>query len=236
MREQRKSTGKSSALFIAAVTVTAIVAFIFGSFGLPQLFKPDQFDGFSLLLGFLSGIVLAYAVAEFVIKERFREKLFSDAITVPDSGLYTRHYMNEVAPRFTALHRRDPKAGFAVSLFQLQDVNALFKQHGRRFVSNAFLSMATLIIESIRETDIAVDFGDYRVAVFSTCSDEEQALKTLQRITAELEDWQVPLSGHENQSPSVLSVQVIHQLDESLSQLLIRAEHAMLNSHAAKAS
>ena len=231
MNQQHTSTGRTSALFIASVAVTAIVAFIFGSFGLPELFKPNQFHPFSLFLGLLAGLVLAYGFAVFVMRERFREKLLSDAITDPDSGLYTRHYMNEVAPRFVSMHQRDPKAGFAVSLFELVDVEVLFKQYGRRFINTAYLSMATLIMESIRDTDIAVEFGDYRVAVFSNCDGEEQAVKTLQRINAEIDGWKVPVSDHENKNLAVTSVQVVHQLDESLSQVLSRAEETMLKTH-----
>ncbi len=233
MNQQPLSSGKNSAIFVATIAVTAIIAFIFGSFGLPELFKPNQFHAFSLFLGLLSGIILAYGIAHFVIKEKFRAKLLSDAVTDPDSGLYSRHYMNEVAPRYVALHQRDPKAGFAVSLIEFEHVDTLLKKHGRRFVTKAYLSMATLIMEMIRETDMVVEYGDYRVAVFSTCEDEERAVSALRRITAEVDGWKIPVSDKKSQDLSVKSSQVVHQADETLSQLLIRAEQLMLKTTAA---
>ena len=199
---------------------------------MPELFKPNQFHAFSLFLGLLSGIILTYGIAHFVIKEKFRAKLLADAITDPDSGLFSRHYMNEVAPRYVAFHQRDPKAGFAVSLIQLEHVDTLLKQDGRRFVIKAYLSMATQVMEMIRETDMAVDYGDYCVAVFSTCDGEEQAVNALRRITAELDGWELPVSDRKSKALTVKSSQVIHQADETLSQLLLRAEQLMFKTAA----
>lgn len=224
MSDGQTSKIKTSVIFIAAMAVTAVVAYIYGSAGTEELINYKQFSVFSMMLGLLAGIVLAYAIANFVLKEKFREKLLSDAITDPGSGLYTRHYMNEVAPRYVALHQRDPKAGFAISIIELSGAEVLQRKHGKQFVSAAFLSLATLVMESIRETDIAVDFGTYRVAVFSTCGIEEQASRTLERIINEVEGWKVPASEHELVGLTVKSAQVIHRLDESFSETLSRVE------------
>jgi len=228
MEKPQNNWKKSPLLFIASLVIVAFFSYTLAKNEFAASFNLFEIEAFSLLLGLTAGLVLAYAIAQFVFSEKYRQRLLSDAVTEPQSGLFTRHYMNEIAPRYVAMHQRNPKHNFAVSLVEIFDQEYILKQYGKKVLNAAYLSMATLIMESIRETDIAVAYGDYRVAVFATCDSEELAARIHHRIIKDLNDWKVSVKSGETISLSVVAAQVVHELDESLSKTLTRAEELLL--------
>lgn len=228
MEKPQNNWIKSSFVFIASLVIVAFISYSLAKFEFAGSFNLLDIEAFSLLVGLVAGLVLAYAIAFFVVKEKYRQRLLSDAVTDPESGLFTRHYMNEIAPRYVAMHQRNPKHNFAVSLVEIFHQEEILKQYGKKVLNAAYLSMATLIMESIRETDTAVAYGDYRVAVFATCDSEELAARIHHRIIEDLNNWKVSVKKGETISLSVVAAQVVHELDESLSDTLIRAEELLL--------
>ena len=221
MDNQKTQPGKPL-LFVITVLTAAFVAYVIGS----QSINENLFSAItlgSLIIGLVCGFIIALGVAWFVISGKHREKLLAEAVINPDSGLYTRHYMNEIAPRFVALHQRDPKTGFAVSLFKIDESSSQesFDPATRK---KAFASLATVIMETIRETDMAVQFSSDQVAVFTNCDSDQVAKETLQRILERV--GQIRLATN-NQQPVALSVntsQVIHEQEETFAELINRME------------
>jgi len=215
MIEEKPNASKASAVFLASLLVVAINAYLIGKFSTAEFFDPAQFNSFYLFLGLVSGIVITYGFANFVLKEKYREKLLSDAITDPVTGLYTRHYMNEVAPRFIGLHQRDPQAGFALSLIELTA--------DKKDMLQSMRSLATVVMSAIRETDVAIQYNQHQIAIFSTAEDPAKAEIVINRILDEVAAEPVNI-GESSIHLSIKSIQALHKKDESMSQLLTRTE------------
>ena len=221
MDNQKTQSGKPL-FFVASVLTAAFVSYLIGSQPMGEGLLTDITLG-SLVIGLISGFILALGVAWFVINEKHHEQLLAEAVINPESGLYTRHYMNEIAPRFVAIHQRDANAGFAVSLFSLDElaISQLVDASSRK---KAFANLATVIMETIRETDMAVQFSSDQVGVFTNCDSEQSAKQTLDKIVERV--GQIRISS-DKQNPIKLSVnaaQVIHKQDESLTDLITRME------------
>lgn len=221
MDNQKSQTGKPF-FFLASILTAAFVAYVIGSQSMIESQLTDITPG-SLVIGLLCGFILALGVAWFVISEKHREQLLAEAVIDPDSGLYTRHYMNEIAPRFVAIHQRDAKAGFAVSLFSL-DQSAISQLVDAAARKRAFASLATVIMETIRETDMAVQFSSDQVAVFTNCDSEQSAKQTLDKIVERVGQIRISSDQRKPMELSVNTAQVIHKQEESLTELITRIQ------------
>jgi diguanylate cyclase (GGDEF)-like protein len=184
----------------------------------------------SLLIGVIFGSLLTYMVTRFFLNERIREQQLAEAIIDSGTGLYTRHYMNEIAPRLIAMHQRDEKAGFAISLIEISKESETISKYGERIFSKAFASLATLVMETIRETDMAIHFSSNRIAIISDCKNEKAARQTLYRINEKISGLDMPLTNTETIKLETSATQVIHEAGESFSELLNRTERILLGS------
>jgi diguanylate cyclase (GGDEF)-like protein len=185
----------------------------------------------SLVIGAIGGTLVTYTVTRFLFNENIREQKLADAIIDPDTGLYTRHYMNEIASRLVAMHRRDEKAGFAISLVEITDESIIISQHGEEVFNRAFAFLATLVMETIRETDLAIRFSSNRVAIISDCNNQKAARQTLYRINEKISHLEIPITKEKNIKLITSATQVIHEAGESFSELLNRTESILLGSN-----
>jgi len=184
----------------------------------------------SLLIGVISGSLATYAVVRFLLNETIREQQLAEAITDPRTGLYTRHYMNEIAPRLIAMHQRDEKAGFAISLIEISKESETISKYGEQIFNKAFATLSTLVMETIRETDMAIHFSSNRIAIISDCKNEKAARQTLYRINEKISALDIPLTNTETIKLQTSATQVIHEANESFCELLNRTERILLGS------
>ena len=184
----------------------------------------------SLLIGVICGSLLTYMVTRFFLNEKIREEKLAEAIVDSDTGLYTRHYMNEIAPRLIAMHQRDENAGFAISLIEISQESQMISQHGEQVFNKAFATLATVVMETIRETDMAILFSRNRIAIISDCKNEKAARQTLYRINDKMAGLEMPLTNTETLRLETSSTQVIHETDETFSELLNRTDRILLGS------
>lgn len=166
----------------------------------------------------------------FVFSEKVKEASLACAINEPMSGLYTRHYMNEVAPRFVAQHQRDENAGFAISLVEIDRGDFLKQKYGEDVYNKLFLAVATLVMENIRETDMAVHFADQQIAIFTSCEDAESAIKALERIHSRITEVEIPLDEGIVLTVDLQMAQAVHRQQETFTQLLARTEKLLLEN------
>lgn len=184
----------------------------------------------SLLIGVICGSLLTYTVTRFFLNEKIREEKLAEAIIDSDTGLYTRHYMNEIAPRLIAMHQRDENAGFAISLIEITKESQMISLHGEQVFNKAFATLATVVMETIRETDMAILFSRNRIAIISDCKNAKAARQTLYRINDKMAVLEMPLANTETLRLETAATQVIHEIDETFSELLNRTERILLGS------
>ncbi|MBT8440401.1 MAG: diguanylate cyclase [Gammaproteobacteria bacterium] len=184
----------------------------------------------SLLIGAIFGGFLTYMVTRFLLNESIREEQLAEAIIDSGTGLYTRHYMNEIAPRLIAMHQRDEKAGFAISLIEISKESQTISKYGESIFNRAFATLATLVMETIRETDMAIHFSSNRIAIISDCKNEKAARQTLYRINEKISGLDIPVTNSETIKLETSATQVIHETDQSFSELLNRTERILLGS------
>ncbi|CAN5227698.1 hypothetical protein BH10PSE12_BH10PSE12_22040 [soil metagenome] len=93
-----------------------------------------------------------------------REKLRTQALRDPLTGLYNRRYMEDVLERYVNLAAR---AGGAVSLIMidLDNFKRLNDEHGHAMGDAVLRSVAVAIIGALRHTDIACRYGGEELVV-----------------------------------------------------------------------
>ncbi|MEW6517020.1 MAG: GGDEF domain-containing protein [candidate division FCPU426 bacterium] len=123
----------------------------------------------------------------FHLNEKAR-KLREMAIRDPLTGLYNRHFYNEVIPQEIArAERRNESLAFLViDLDHLKDVNdRLGHLTGDKIISAA----ARLITQSCRKTDWVFRMGGDEFLVVMIKSDEDGVTKQIDRLKSAVEEW-----------------------------------------------
>ena len=108
---------------------------------------------------------------------------FTDSLT----GLYNRHYFNQVAKKqmLLALRNRHPMCLLMCDIDHFKPVN---DQYGHLSGDNALRHVATLIAGSVRESDICARFGGEEFLLLLSNTAAENGLAVAEKIRAALEN------------------------------------------------
>lgn len=117
----------------------------------------------------------------------YRTALIETAIRDPLTGLYTRLYMNEWIQTAMRAQERDPAAGFALAIFDLDHFKQVNDTYGHLIGDQVLKAVGQIIVNSIRAEDLAVRFGGEEFAVFVRAAEVGEALTLSERIRQKLE-------------------------------------------------
>ena len=106
-----------------------------------------------------------------------REKLRTQALRDPLTGLYNRRYMEDVLERYANLADRNETA-LSIVMFDLDHFKRLNDEHGHAMGDAVLTSVAAAVIGSIRPSDVACRYGGEEfVVLFPDCGMDEAANK-----------------------------------------------------------
>jgi diguanylate cyclase (GGDEF)-like protein len=106
-----------------------------------------------------------------------REKLRTQALRDPLTGLYNRRYMEDVLDRYANLAERNGST-LAIVMFDLDHFKRLNDEHGHALGDAVLSEVAASVIGAIRPSDVACRFGGEEfVVLFPDCSMAEAMAK-----------------------------------------------------------
>ena len=106
-----------------------------------------------------------------------REKLRTQALRDPLTGLYNRRYMEDFLARYASMADRNDTA-LSVAMFDLDHFKRLNDEHGHAKGDAILTSVAVAVVGAIRPSDIACRYGGEEfVVLFPDCTMDEAANK-----------------------------------------------------------
>lgn len=106
-----------------------------------------------------------------------REKLRTQALRDPLTGLYNRRYMEDVLERYAGLAERN-QSDLSVLMFDLDHFKRLNDEHGHALGDAVLTSVAAAVLSTIRPSDIACRYGGEEfVVLLPDCAMDEAATR-----------------------------------------------------------
>lgn len=115
-----------------------------------------------------------------------REKLRSQALRDPLTGLYNRRYMEDSLERYVRLAERESRK-VSVVMIDLDHFKRLNDEHGHATGDAVLREAAAAIVGALRETDVACRYGGEEMIVFLPDCDLEDAATKAEQIRARIE-------------------------------------------------
>lgn len=120
---------------------------------------------------------LADAMSLALANIALREKLRTQALRDPLTGLYNRRYMEDVLDRYANLAERNESA-LSVVMFDLDHFKRLNDEHGHALGDGVLAEVAAAVIGTIRPCDVACRYGGEEfVVLFPDCTMADGAAK-----------------------------------------------------------
>ncbi|WP_225205149.1 sensor domain-containing diguanylate cyclase [Novosphingobium huizhouense] len=146
--------------------------------GLLILLPEDQHDVFARLLGVRRlGRALADSMSLALSNIALREKLRTQSLRDPLTGLYNRRYMEDALERFVSLGARTG-GSTAVIMLDLDNFKHLNDDHGHAKGDAVLRDVAAQMVGALRPTDVLCRYGgEELLAILPDCSLEDAAEK-----------------------------------------------------------
>lgn len=175
--------------------------------GLLQLYCDDPDADQQLEAASGIGAALADAMSLALSNIALRDKLRSQALRDPLTGLYNRRYMEDALERVVRLAERE-RTEVSVIMIDLDHFKRLNDQHGHAKGDAVLRDSAAAIINQLRETDIACRYGgEELIVVLPNCGLEMAAAKA-ERIRASIEALSEPNGAQVSASLGVACVPI----------------------------
>jgi diguanylate cyclase (GGDEF)-like protein len=151
------------------------------------------------------GAALADAMSLALSNIALRDKLRSQALRDPLTGLYNRRYMEDALERVVRLAERE-RTEVSVIMIDLDNFKRLNDQHGHAKGDAVLRDAAAAVTNQLRETDIACRYGgEELIVVLPNCGIDIAAAKA-ERIRISIEALSEPNGAQVSASLGVASV------------------------------
>ena len=151
------------------------------------------------------GTALADAMSLALSNIALRDKLRSQALRDPLTGLYNRRYMEDALERVVRLAERE-RTEVSVIMIDLDHFKRLNDQYGHAKGDAVLRDSAAAIINQLRETDIACRYGGEELIVVLPNCGLDMAAQKAERIRASIEALSEPNGAQVSASLGVACV------------------------------
>ena len=173
--------------------------------GLLQLSAPGE-DGEERLAGVLDlGSALADAMSLALANIALRDKLRGQALRDPLTGLYNRRYMEDTLQRVVRLAEREHKE-VAVIMIDLDHFKRLNDSYGHAKGDAVLRDTASVLLNQLRETDVACRYGGEELIVVMPNCGLEAALVKAERLRVSIEALSEPNGAQVSASMGVAAI------------------------------
>jgi diguanylate cyclase (GGDEF)-like protein len=178
------------------------------------------------LLGLLLGLLVMALLLLLLLREIYQRRVLAAAIRDPLTGLYSRLYMNETAPRLIARHARDQAASFGVVILDVDHFKRVNDRFGHFAGDRVLAELSALIRTQCDDMDLPVRLGGEEFAVFHVQASAGATLRLAERLRILIA--QRPVRWEDQDIPVSISGGVAeHRVGEGLVDLLQRADRAL---------
>jgi len=151
------------------------------------------------------GSALADAMSLALANLALRDKLRSQALRDPLTGLYNRRYMEDTLQRIARLSDRE-RSDLSVIMIDLDHFKRLNDQYGHAKGDAVLRDTAALIIGQLRESDVACRYGGEELMVILPQCGLEMAATKAERLRAAIEGLSEPNGAQVSASMGVASI------------------------------
>lgn len=120
--------------------------------------------------------------------ENRARKLYEIAITDPLTGLYNRHFFNEIIEREIANADRKAET-LSFIIIDLDNFKRINDTLGHLTGDRILIETANLIKNTVRSSDLAIRFGGDEFLVFLRDGDCDKSANIVSRLSDEVESW-----------------------------------------------
>lgn len=132
------------------------------------------------------GTAMADAMSLALANLALRDKLRSQALRDPLTGLYNRRYMEDTLDRLVRLAERE-KSDLSVLMLDLDHFKRLNDQHGHAKGDAVLRDVAALITANLRDSDVACRYGGEELLVILPQCSAAMAAKKAERLRSAIE-------------------------------------------------
>jgi diguanylate cyclase (GGDEF)-like protein len=155
-----------------------------------------------------------------------REKLRTQALRDPLTGLYNRRYMEDVLERFASLAERNGSAISAI-MIDLDHFKRLNDEHGHALGDAVLREVAAALVGAIRPCDVACRYGgEELVLLLPDCALKEAAAKA-EVLRARIESLS---ENHGTRITASFGVATIPESSDKVGDLLVHADTALFQA------
>lgn len=137
------------------------------------------------------GTALADAMSLALANIALRDKLRSQALRDPLTGLYNRRYMEDTLQRVVRLSERE-RSDLSVIMIDLDHFKRLNDQYGHAKGDAVLRDTASLIISQLRESDVACRYGGEELTIILPQCGLAMAVAKAERLRASIEGLSEP--------------------------------------------
>lgn len=187
-------------------------------------FAEDSFD--QLMAVRRLGRALADSMSLALSNISLREKLRTQSLRDPLTGLYNRRYMEDALERFISLGARNGSST-AVLMIDLDNFKSLNDEHGHAKGDAVLRDVAAQIIGSLRPSDVVCRYGgEELLAVLPDCS-LESALECAEKLRGRIESLS---DTHQCRVSASIGVASIPETSSSAADVMPMADAALYNA------
>jgi len=151
------------------------------------------------------GSALADAMSLALANLGLRDKLRSQALRDPLTGLYNRRYMEDSLQRIARLSDRE-RSNLSVIMIDLDHFKRLNDQYGHAKGDSVLRDVAALMIGQLRESDVACRYGGEELMIILPQCGLEMAASKAERLRAAIEGLTEPNGAQISASIGVASI------------------------------
>ncbi|MDQ7010328.1 MAG: diguanylate cyclase [Mariprofundaceae bacterium] len=190
--------------------------------------KTDISEEMDALLGRMSEPLLAAVEREMIYREMEEERnaIYEQSIRDPLTGLFTRHYMRDVAIRMLEQHDRDEHSPVALVMLDIDHFKHINDSYGHMTGDKVLRKVGALLLSQGRRMDVPVRFGGEEFAVFIPSAGPEQAYAFAERLREKVAALRFKAGG-KGFTVTISAGIAAHQQGESLEALMNRADAAL---------
>jgi diguanylate cyclase (GGDEF)-like protein len=159
-----------------------------------------------------------------------RREAVSDSPRDPVTGLYNRSYLEAALEQLIALRRREPveaRPPLSMVMFDIDAFATINERHGRHVGDHVLRSVATVLRQRFRASDIVARVGDDSFVVVLNGADSEIAAETAAQIRRQVRELSLSNSSGEAVSVTLAAGYAIYREGDQVEELYRSAETAL---------
>ena len=129
-----------------------------------------------------------------IVSKKLMHILEKNAQTDALTGLFNRKYLEDIIPKITAQTNR-LKVEYGILMIDIDFFKVINDTYGHEIGDNAIKIVANVLLENIRESDVAIRYGGEEFMILLYNCSEESIMEVAQKIRMNFSKAEIPTGG-----------------------------------------